>query len=688
MILERPLPLYVWFFTLSLVVWGLQDQRHWPWVVGILLFSIGAYWVGGTIQLSPLMLRLSVILLFAFSTFVLHHDEPLVYASIYNTQIIKPLCSGLILVCMLQWYLPRSPRFDWLMLSITLLFIFSSISVEIANYRKIYMFITVIYLLSLILFHVYLILKIDSFPWLRYILQISSTVLLFVTIGFMLFKTAEYLETKVIAFMNERILATKNKTSGFSNMTQLTGNMQVELSDRMVILVESEQPFHHLRGNILTTYHKGRWWPTENSQKALPYQGEWPVQRLEKVPHLDFVSLYPVGTMGLKLEWVATFHYLEQLDGYVFMPDTTLLVGSSGSDILQNAYGTLQRKMAPDLPRYVLAGGTESYRPTNRQNPFEIADNRYIQPDIKAQLKPLAEHLTRGTKGNRKKAQQIEAWFHQHFQYSLQTLPVSPHVDPVVDFVLNRKPGFCSWFASGMVLMLRSVGIPAHLVSGWYGMDFSPFGQMWVIRERHAHDWVEVWDENTAQWLAFDPTPPLPLRQQMNQTAQSQEWGQFRDWVTLLWQALNRSVFKTSFEDKLYVVRDLAVYLLKHPFFYLGMLLLLCLNHLLKRRLQKVSVAKQQPESDPYQQGQAVLRPLIDSLLRYLAERQLPMAPTQTWSDIYQAVLSQPWPDDEKQQVCDCIDRILILRFGNWDAVVWEALQQDFRNVTVSTAET
>jgi len=82
--------------------------------------------------------------------------------------------------------------------------------------------------------------------------------------------------------------------------------------------------------------------------------------------------------------------------------------------------------------------------------------------------------------------------------------------DPLCDFLFARKSGHCELFASAMAVMLRSVGVPARLVNGYIGGEWNEFLDMYVVRQTHAHAWVEVYFPSLNRWVAFDPTPPAP----------------------------------------------------------------------------------------------------------------------------------------------------------------------------------
>ena len=94
---------------------------------------------------------------------------------------------------------------------------------------------------------------------------------------------------------------------------------------------------------------------------------------------------------------------------------------------------------------------------------------------------------------------------------------VDRKLDPVVDFLINRKEGHCEYFASALALLLRSIDIPARLVNGFKGGDWNEIGRMYCVRQKHAHSWVEAYlgegPAGTPTWLTLDATPPSERNQ-------------------------------------------------------------------------------------------------------------------------------------------------------------------------------
>jgi hypothetical protein len=95
-----------------------------------------------------------------------------------------------------------------------------------------------------------------------------------------------------------------------------------------------------------------------------------------------------------------------------------------------------------------------------------------------------------------------------NYAYSLEAdTDTSSH--PIDEFLFTRKTGYCEHYATAMVLMLRSLGIPSRLVTGFLATEWNDFGNYYTVRQRDAHAWVEVYYPQSG-WITMDPTPPNP----------------------------------------------------------------------------------------------------------------------------------------------------------------------------------
>ncbi len=87
------------------------------------------------------------------------------------------------------------------------------------------------------------------------------------------------------------------------------------------------------------------------------------------------------------------------------------------------------------------------------------------------------------------------------------TPDVDRHAYPLASFLFDDRAGYCQQFAGSMALMLRLVGIPARVVSGFAPGSFDAESGVYAIRDLDAHAWVEAYFRGIG-WVTFDPTPP------------------------------------------------------------------------------------------------------------------------------------------------------------------------------------
>ena len=73
------------------------------------------------------------------------------------------------------------------------------------------------------------------------------------------------------------------------------------------------------------------------------------------------------------------------------------------------------------------------------------------------------------------------------------------------EFWLDRKLGFCEHFAAAFVVVMRAMGVPARVVTGYQGTDPAPIDGYYIVRQSYAHAWAEYWQEGVG-WVRADPT--------------------------------------------------------------------------------------------------------------------------------------------------------------------------------------
>lgn len=124
----------------------------------------------------------------------------------------------------------------------------------------------------------------------------------------------------------------------------------------------------------------------------------------------------------------------------------------------------------------------------------------------------------------------------ENFSYTLS--PPLLRGDRIDDFLFRTRAGFCEHYASAYVNLMRMVGIPARVVTGYQGGQWAPDQKSWEVRQLDAHAWTEVWFEGKG-WVRVDPTAAIaPERVEMGmQEFTQQNEGLFGDDERTIWQS-------------------------------------------------------------------------------------------------------------------------------------------------------
>jgi hypothetical protein len=148
-----------------------------------------------------------------------------------------------------------------------------------------------------------------------------------------------------------------------------------------------------------------------------------------------------------------------------------------------------------DSDRALLRGRGTDYPPWLKTD-LSLPSN--LDPRVAALAKRIG-----GGKDPLDAAAAIEKWLSGTLQYTRDLSGETQ--DPISNFLFKRRRGHCELFSSTMVIMLRSLGIPARNVTGYFGGERTSAGY-YAVRGGDAHSWVEVYFPG-AGFVTFDPTP-------------------------------------------------------------------------------------------------------------------------------------------------------------------------------------
>ena len=163
--------------------------------------------------------------------------------------------------------------------------------------------------------------------------------------------------------------------------------------------------------------------------------------------------------------------------------------------------------------------------------PAELAPYLQLPGDLPRRIRDEARRIVGGAATPRDKARAIESYLQKSFAYTTQ-LFAPTHSEPLEDFLFDKRRGHCEYFATAMAVMLRAVDIPSRSVNGYLGGEWNEYGRYLVVRQQHAHSWVEGYIQGQG-WVTYDPTPLLagPLRSR----GLFYKVGQFSDSLEMSW---------------------------------------------------------------------------------------------------------------------------------------------------------
>ncbi len=263
---------------------------------------------------------------------------------------------------------------------------------------------------------------------------------------------------------------------------------------------------YYWRVRIYDTYEDGKWFASAGKEIPFtPASGELVVYEPPAVSNIDFVFNWHskaasiLVTPGYPL-WVSRASAFQAslpgVDSYDVLSWTTLSPIQNGDQ-----YQVKAALLAPTVKE--LRAAPESY-------PDWVVEHYLTLPDgLSREIRRIAEQLTGSYDNNYDKADAITNYLRTEIEYNLEVSPPPPGVDPVDWFLFTWKSGFCNYYASAEVLLLRAAGIPARMVVGYAPGDYQPDGS-YLIRAKDAHAWPEVYFSGIG-WIEFEPTTSQPI---------------------------------------------------------------------------------------------------------------------------------------------------------------------------------
>ena len=300
------------------------------------------------------------------------------------------------------------------------------------------------------------------------------------------------------------------RTTGFSDRVDLGTIGSVKQDPQIVMRVElPDQPAvekdrFYLRGLAYDQYN-GRSWSHGGTRQS----------SLSSVADGTFLARptgsRPSGSLS------GTIHQDILLEAL----DTAVLFAAPFAEFVSGDFLTLQADAMGGLYLPVPPSSRIRYSVTSYV-PQLVADERtasilaypdsirshYLQVPMGSQMvADLAHRVTQQATTPFEQTLAIQEHLLENYRYSLENDTATLN-HPLEEFLFTRKTGYCEHYATAMVVMLRTVGIPARLVTGFLATEWNEYGGYFTVRQRDAHAWVEVYFPHSG-WITMDPTPTV-----------------------------------------------------------------------------------------------------------------------------------------------------------------------------------
>lgn len=268
--------------------------------------------------------------------------------------------------------------------------------------------------------------------------------------------------------------------TGFGSHFQLGSLTTIMESEDVAMRAYGANP-RYLRGIVYDKYRAGGW---------TRLAGEEPHE-----VHIDRFD------PRMEHDWFRIETVSERKDDQYFMPLGAARIAADEGRARLTAGGILHAAAESRSERLAFRITGSSQFPSPAPTDADLAVPLELHPMLQQVLRDWVDPAS----VPRERLMTIERQLKSNFTYSLNHARATTQ-DPVIDFLLENPTGHCEFFASALALLARTSGIHARVVGGYLVSERNPFADFYVVRERDAHAWVEVWFPETG-WETWDATP-------------------------------------------------------------------------------------------------------------------------------------------------------------------------------------
>ena len=315
-------------------------------------------------------------------------------------------------------------------------------------------------------------------------------------------------------------------TTGLSGMSRLGEFSELALSRRRVLDLQTSLPAGgewRVPSEVFTAFDGQRWKPS-------PGTGRGSVLKPAPVPSAASSLLEGIGAWFevVPSEIPAVELRVTQADVRswpLVLPRGLVAVTADAPLLTLDPFGLPRRPEGSPLTLY---GALWTDWPSPVHEPLDAAEKAealVLPPRLDPRVAVLARELSAATAGPRQRIEATVRYLQGAYRYTLA--PGAFHSDDALaEFLFEKKAGYCEYFASAAVVLLRLQGVPARFVKGLaVGPHTDQGGGLHVVRESDAHAWIEAWVPGEGG-VESDPTPPAQLAASRPRPSAISQWSE------------------------------------------------------------------------------------------------------------------------------------------------------------------
>jgi len=315
------------------------------------------------------------------------------------------------------------------------------------------------------------------------------------------------------ALLSGRVVELKGR-SGLSSEDVRIGELQaLALSERPVLRVYGPRPVR-LRAQLFLRFDGRVWHAVHEPSPIAPKESVDPVGpraadalarmsgALRVLPHATPAQLASNDAVASRVEPI------DLDEGLIVTPSGAIAIKTE-NEVHVDSNGLLVRsdRRLPDpymVVHHARIELADASAPNDEERARALSLPRRVDPRVR-ELADQLSHENGALLPTRRRIERTEAFLRTAAQYTLKT-PRYRTMDVVSELLFDHKAGYCEHFASALAILLRLEGVPARYVTGFRYDESDREGEHYLVRDEHAHAWVEAWVDGVG-WIEADGTP-------------------------------------------------------------------------------------------------------------------------------------------------------------------------------------